>query len=251
MLDTTRVLVSSKLKTYPSVFLPIAHVRENSKRRVVRRDSDIAIEGYWRCGNHFATYAFMVAQARDVSVAHHFHAPAQLVLALRWNVPAVLLIRDPLHAVTSATVFLNKEDPRPFLKFYNTFHGALIDHAARLVISDFPRTVNDFGSVIDEVNRRCGKRFRRFDDTQEQRREVERRIRREHETNMGARSSTLPLPSDEKDALKARVLERLHAPQCAGLLGEAQALYAALVDASNDSAAPSNAVTESAQSDTP
>jgi hypothetical protein len=228
MFGTAKILLSARLKNYPAIYLPIARLREGPKKRLVRKSTDVVIEGFWRCGNHFATYAFMVAQGGHADVAHHFHAPAQLMLATRWGVPAVLLIREPIEAVASTTVYLQKQEPRPFLTFYNTFHMALGAYVSRLVVSDFPVTVGDFGAVIDAVNAKFGRDFKTFDGTPEQLAEVDRLIREEHEQNMGAVATTLPLPSATKSKLKESVLERIHEPECAKLLAKAQDLYASL-----------------------
>lgn len=223
--EVARLPLFAKLKAIPTVFLPIARWRTNDKRQVVCRDSDIAIEGYWRCGNHFATYAFMVAQDRPVKVAHHFHAPAQLMIAADWGVPAVLLIREPIEAVASSTVYLEQDDPRTFLRFYNAFYAPLPRYASRLVVSDFSTTVGDFGRVIAAVNKTYNRSFKRFEGTPEQRQRVEQMIREEHENNMGAQASTLPLPSEQKAQAKQRIIERMRQPECAKLLATAQRLY--------------------------
>jgi hypothetical protein len=225
MVSTARVLWSVRLKSFPAVFRPIAHLRENSKRRLVRRDTDVVIEGYWRCGNHFATYAFMIAQGRPTRVAHHFHAPAQLMLAVRWGVPAVLLVREPVEAVASATVYLHKEDPGPFLKFYRLFHEVLTDLAPHIVVSDFPVTVGHFGAVIDALNARYGTHFLPFVGDAQQCAAVERMIREEHAENMGAGQAQLPLPSEAKSQLKRRVIERMHDSRYRPMLEKAQRLY--------------------------
>jgi hypothetical protein len=224
-LSIARVLVSARLKTMPTVFRPIARLRENNKRIAVRPNSDLAIEGYWRCGNHFATYAFITSQPKAVHVAHHFHAPAQLMLAIRWGVPAVLLVREPVAAVSSATVFLQQNDPRPFLKFFNVFHAALVPYRERLIISDFERTTGDFGSVIAEVNKRFGKHYALYQGSHEERQRVDDAIRREHTENMGADAATLPLPDATKDLLKERIRQRLASSECTELLTEAHRLY--------------------------
>ncbi|HYO26093.1 MAG TPA: hypothetical protein VEQ85_14215 [Lacipirellulaceae bacterium] len=228
MVSTTRVLLSVRIKSYPALFRPIALLREGGKKRCVRRTTDLVIEGYWRCGNHFAVYAFLVAQGKHVDVAHHFHAPAQLMLAARWGVPAVLLIREPVEAVASATVFLMREDPRPLLAFYNAFHERLLDYVDRLVVSDFPITVGDFGAVIEAVNAKYHTHYLPLEGTPEQRAEIDRRIREEHQQNMGAVATTLPLPSATKTHLKQRVLQRLERPECAALLDQARRHYEAL-----------------------
>jgi hypothetical protein len=224
-LATTRVVLAARIKTHPSVFLPIARLREDGKRTVVRRDSDLVIEGYWRCANHFAVNAFIVAQPGPVHVAHHFHAPAQLMLAVRWNVPALLLIREPVAAVSSATVFLEHDDPRPLLQFYNIFHEALVPYREQLVVSDFPRTTNDFGSVIAEINERYARSYALYRGTPEERERVEALIREEHSGNMQGNIATLPLPSEEKERRKTRILERLNSRECADLLDQARHYY--------------------------
>jgi len=227
MFDAALDALSFRLKTIPWAFLPIARLRADSKKNLVRRDTDVVIEGFWRCGNHFATFAFIVAQRQPVRVAHHFHAPAQLMLAARWNIPAILLIRNPLDAVASSAIYL-KRDPQPMLGLYNTFHRALIPYADQLVISDFDATVNDFGAVIERVNCRYARRFDLFSGDEASRIEVERRIRQEHETRMGAEAERLPLPSQEKANQKQAVIDRLRDPQCAEQLAEAQNLYETL-----------------------
>lgn len=224
MFDATLDAVSFRLKTMPHAFLPLARLRADSKKNVVTPRTDVAIEGFWRCGNHFATYAFIVAQSQPPRVAHHFHAPAQLMLAAKWGVPAILLIRNPVDAVASSAIYL-KRDPRSILDLYNTFHRSLIPFLPKLVVSDFETTVNDFGSVIERVNQRFNRQFEIYSGSDESRLEVERRIREEHENRMGAEAERLPLPSQEKAKQKQAVLDRIGEARCAAPLREAQRLY--------------------------
>jgi hypothetical protein len=147
------------------------------------------------------------------------------MLAVRWNVPALLLIREPVAAVSSATVFLEHDDPRPLLKFYNIFHEALVPYRERLVVSDFDRTVGDFGSVIAEINQRYGRSYALFHNTPAEIERVEALIREEHVGNMAGNLATLPLPSDHKERLKSQISERLASAECASLLDEARKYY--------------------------
>ena len=210
MFRAAKTVLAATLKNYPSVFLPIAALREGPKKRLVRKTTDIVIEGYWRCGNHFAVYAFEVAQGGRVDIAHHFHAQAQLMLAARWGVPAVLLIREPLEAVASATVFLEQEDPRPLLRFYNLFHARLDDYVDRFVVSDFPVTVNDFGSVIAAVNEKFGRNFKTFQQhagaTCRSGSPDSRRARAEHG---GRRQPRCRCPRPTRPGSRSRCLQRL------------------------------------------
>ena len=209
----------------PFVFQSIARYREDGERTLIRPNSDLAIEGFWRCANHYATYAFIVAQPRPVHVARRFHAPAQLMLAVRWNVPGLLLIREPVAAVSSTTVFLEYDDPFPLLKFYNIFYSALVPYRDRLVISDFDRTTHEFGAVIAEINERYDRDYALYRGTPEEEKRVEELIRTGHNANPRATVARLPLPAEEKERLKDKVMERLLEPRCASLLGRSRDLY--------------------------
>lgn len=221
----SRVVVYSRLKRYPRVFMPIGERRENVKRRLIRRDSELVLEGYTRCGNHPALYTFLAAQGRPVNVAHHFHAPAPLIQAVLWNVPALCVVRDPLAAIPSAAMYHKMDSPGPFLRTYINFHAPLLPYLPKIVISDFPQTVGEFPSVVARINRMYGTSFRIPTGSPEEQAEVERQIRAEHESNMGGVSTTLPLPTAEKEAVKARVLARLRRPRYARRLAECQRLY--------------------------
>lgn len=232
-LAAAKLLVSAHIKTVPALFLPLAKLRENDHRIAIRRDSDILFSGYWRCASHYAVYAFDVSQPRKVNVARHFHAPAQVKLAIRWNVPAVVLVRQPLEAIASATIFLEHEDPLPFLRFYNIYHRSLVEYRDRIVISDFERTTTDFASVIAEVNERYGRRFNLYEKTPENEDRVKELIRQQHGEGGIGRVARLPLPSHEKDYLKERIKEKLQSPEFALLLEEANQYYRYFASASH------------------
>jgi hypothetical protein len=50
-------------------------------------------------------------------------------------------------------------------------------------------------------------------------------IREEHRGNMQGNLATLPLPSADKERLKAQVIERLTSAECASLLDQARRHY--------------------------
>ena len=130
-------------------------------------------------------------------------------------------------------MFLERTDPRPLLKFYNIFYSSLVPYRQQLVISDFPRTTSDFGSVIAEINERYDRQYAMFHNTPEERQRVEEMIHKEHSSRMGSNEATFPLPSAEKERRKDVVMEQLLSPQCAPLLDQARALYETLVGAAN------------------
>ena len=90
----------------------------------VTPDKQLVIEGFPRSGNTFARRAFLMAQGEGFDktrISVHFHVPAQVVRAARWQIPTLVLIRKPKDAVLSFVV----RDPISVdlaLKYYISFY---------------------------------------------------------------------------------------------------------------------------------
>jgi hypothetical protein len=225
LLATRKMLASTAVKSHPSLFYPIADLRESDKRRLVRRSTDVVVEGYWRSANHFAVHALQTSQKKPIEIAHHFHAPAQLMLALRWNIPALLLIREPAAAVASAMVGFGVDDPSPLMQVYVAFHKPLMGVRDDLVVGEFQQTTSDFGAVIDMVNRRYGAHLDSFDGGQIGIDKVSASITTEHETDPHHQDRIFPLPSADRAAMTNEALARVRSEVAVDLMSEASSLY--------------------------
>lgn len=147
-------------------------------RRVVAPSTDIVIEGFPRCANSFAVRAFRMNNDTDpdrpLRIATHMHSPAQVLLAVRWNIPALVLIRHPDDAVVSfpsLAVQLNKhglaDASESFMaaqisywtQRYTQFYSRLLPVREKIVVADFSKTTSDFGAVVESVNQNFQKTF--------------------------------------------------------------------------------------------
>lgn len=72
------------VRSHPRLYLQVARWRHRGAP--VASDTQL-IEGFPRSGNTFAVAAFDLAQARPVEVAHHGHASAQVIEAVRRTSP--------------------------------------------------------------------------------------------------------------------------------------------------------------------
>lgn len=153
---------------FPSLYIPWVRSRRrdfDGSVKAVGADTELVIEGFPRCGNSFAFAAFRLAQERETRVAHHLHAPAQVVAAVRTGIPTLVLIRAPEDAVASLMVRDPWFSPRGALRDYVSFYAPLVEHARGFVVADFSEVTTDFGSVVRRVNSRFGTRFREFEHT--------------------------------------------------------------------------------------
>jgi hypothetical protein len=215
-----RQLAIAKVKQFPSLFWLLAQNRENDLLHLVRRNTDVVIEGPRRCGNHYSVYAFEDAQGGNVNIAHHFHAPSQLILAARWGLPAILLIRDPIDAATSNSVFFPGLSPEASIKTYNMFYEPLIPLLDSFVVADFPETTTRMSRVIERVNKKFNTHFLAFDDD-----EGTERVKRAVSERDGVTMRNGPVPDPEREELKKGARAAILSVQHSAVARQARRLF--------------------------
>ena len=132
------------------------HTLRGATHGMTARETDLVVEGYPRSGNSFAESAISLLEP-SLRLAHHRHVAAQFLLARRWGIPALLLIREPADAAASA-VFRAPDlaTPEQALRQWISFHNACEPACDAMVVSDFGTTTGDFGAVIAGLNDRFG-----------------------------------------------------------------------------------------------
>jgi hypothetical protein len=152
-----RHAVRTRVSEHPSVYLPFARRKyPGPSPEVLSAQTELVIDGYTRSASTFAVYALQLAQERPVRLAHHLHAPAQLIAAARSGVPTLLVIREPRGAILSQLVREPGVAMRDALVAYVRFHECLRVYRHRFVVGEFENVTHDFGSVIGRLNDRFG-----------------------------------------------------------------------------------------------
>lgn len=162
-----RHAVRTRVSEHPSVYLPFARRKyPGPSPEVLSTQTELVIDGYTRSASTFAVYALQLAQERPVRLAHHLHAPAQLIAAARSGVPTLLVIREPRGAILSQLVREPGVAMRDALVAYIRFHDSLRVYRDRVVVGEFENVTHDFGSVIRRLNDRFGLGLSEFVHTQ-------------------------------------------------------------------------------------
>lgn len=156
----------------PAIYLPMAA----RKRRMVGLDGDrdaatpvvmatqLVMEAFPRSGNTFA-YAALRSVEPKLEIAHHLHAPAQLIAAARMGKPALVIVRQPRDAVLSFLLRHPELGTRQALDAWIAFHEKLRPWEDSLVVATFDQVTSDFGRVIARVNGRFGTSLAVFEHT--------------------------------------------------------------------------------------
>jgi hypothetical protein len=158
----------ARLSESPALYLPFARLKyPGPSPEVISSATELVIDGYTRCASTFAVYALQLAQPVPVRLAHHLHAPAQLVAAARAGVPALAVIREPREAILSQLVREPDVDMRDALVAFTRFYRRLLPCRDRMVVAGFEEVTKDFGAVTRRVNDRFGTAFAEFEPTEQ------------------------------------------------------------------------------------
>jgi hypothetical protein len=195
-------------------------------------ETEICIEGFQRSGNTFAVIAFQQAQSRTVSIAHHVHAPAAAIAAVRLGKPAIVLVRQPEGAVVSTVIRYPHLSLGQALRGYNRFYAPLLAYRDRVVVGGFDDIVNRFDAVIRAVNQKFGTAFGEFEPTEAN---VDRVLEEVDRWDLGAFGSGPGLelgrarPTEARARVQAELRERYRHPRLAGLRARAEELHESFV----------------------
>jgi hypothetical protein len=167
MARRARHRLRARVSEHPGLYLPFARRKyPGPSPEVISSATELVIDGYTRSASTFAVYAFQLAQPEPVRLAHHLHAPAQLIAAGRRGVPALAVIREPRGAVSSQLIREPDVALRDALAAYTRFYESLLPCRDRLVITDFDEVTKDFGAVTRRLNKHFGTSFVEFEPSE-------------------------------------------------------------------------------------
>jgi len=179
----------------------------------------------------FAVVAFEMAQTRQVQVACHVHAPAQVIEAARRRIPALVLVREPESTIISFVIRHPHLSMRQALRGYVRFYAPLLRYRDDFVVSSFEDVTTDFGLVVRQVNERFGSTFDRFRHTPENVERCFARISGDYRERAGTGAEferIVARPSDERERIKQALRERFRDPRLTRGRRRAQSVYAAI-----------------------
>jgi hypothetical protein len=251
-----RLGLRTRVSAHPGLYLAFARRKyPGPSPEVVGPDTELVIDGYTRSATTFAVYALQLSQPDPVRLAHHLHAPAQLIEASRRAIPTLVLIREPKGAILSQLTREPWVTVAGALVAYSRFYASLLPLRGRFVVGEFEDVTNDFAGVVRRLNTRFGTRFAEFDPTEENVREcldlarlrstlspvllrfesglVSREALRESVAGLcesaHAADTETWVPSSRRDDAKRALEERWAGPSVARLRSRAEAIYEAFV----------------------
>jgi hypothetical protein len=222
-------LVNSRL-----LVLPYIALRPRNRAGWPTRSTDLLIDGFPRSANTFARVAFQYSNP-EASVASHLHSSVAVKRAVSHGVPVLLLIRDPVAAVSSLLVREAGLQADSALRMYLSFYRALMPIGSGLIVGKFDAVVSDYGAVIRRVNRKFGTDFAAYEPTPAASSEVFRLIDESEREFAGGvvASNAVARPTPARSAPAQAATSALLHPRLSTLVLECRAVHADIVESSS------------------
>lgn len=193
---------------------------------MVEHKTDIVIEGFPRSANTYAVLAFQSAQTHEVVIAHHLHAEAQFILAKKYNIPVIALLREPVEAISSLINRDNNINVSQAVQRYIDFYRLVLKMKEDIVIAKFTTVVSDFSKVVAICNTKFNCNFELPFNTEEEKIKLFSKISELNTREENGDLSMIAMPHQSKDSLKAS--SKLKVQKCT-LFTEAEAIFKELV----------------------
>jgi len=165
------------------------------------RRTDLCIEAYPRSANSTAVRLFRIANPGAI-IAHHTHTTANLSLAVRHDIPALVILRPPLDAICSSIIYAGHSRPDGEILHYVIFHEWVANHSDYLALADFATVLTDFNVPIGRINRRFGTTFSLLADVKAAMALAQSDIRDRYKSRANRTVTNMPLPSEERARMK-------------------------------------------------
>ncbi len=225
-----RYRLRTRISHVPWLYLRLADLRNRDEDggSIVTKTTELVVEAFPRSGNTFVTTALRQSQPRRLDIAHHCHAPSQLIKAVRLDKPALLIVRHPRDSILSFILRSPEVDVALGLKSWLHFHRSILPYIGGIEVATFEQVTNDFGAVIDAVNRRFGLSLARFDHNTENVEACFLAIEKRNSRLFGygeVDESSVGRPSEERKSRKEMLEANWNDPRLHHLRDSALALY--------------------------
>lgn len=193
------------LSRHPHLFSFIYGNFAKFRHQYIKRDTELLIEGFPRSANTYAYWAFKITNP-GVRVAHHSHSQALVALAVKRNIPALVLIRDPRSAITSLIVRHPYITPELAIKSYLDFYSLVAKQLDQIILVEFQSITTDFCVVIRSLNEKFATNFNSEKHDEEFTQRVFSCIDDANASAYGSiRVTHIPRPHESKENLKSKV----------------------------------------------
>ena len=214
-----RYAAKSSISGHPALFFFVQRLLGQNCDLRITRSTEIVIEGFPRSANSYATVALQLHHPGPLRIAHHLHVPAQVLRAVRYRIPCLVLIRSPLEALKSFRLAHPHVALESAAKHYRRFYETIAPFRDHYVIGEFSEVTVDFNRTIARLNHKFGTSFAMLLGTDAERQEITHRLEGENLKWNRGDPAFITYPTGWKDRRKQMLEIDPAAPAVAACIG--------------------------------
>ncbi|MGI8951196.1 MAG: hypothetical protein ACR2FN_06385 [Chitinophagaceae bacterium] len=224
-----KFITAHKASSYPYLYSKFSQLL-SGRDCYTTKHTDIVIDGFPRSANTYATYAFDIAQLKKYNIANHIHKKSQFLIANKYGIPGILLIRRPIDCISSLLFRQPKYDPAvAFEGYYFLYNG--LKHLDSYVVGNFENVLNNYGEIINRLNLKFGCQFNLYIKNEENEEKVKHIIHTQDELkNAKDYKQRVAYPNKEKQAPLNEIKNLLQQKKYENLNKKCEELYLDLIN---------------------
>lgn len=220
-----RYRIRYKLGKYPWIFFFLYNLIGKKNELAVSSKTDVCIEGYPRMANTFFVVGIRKTINRNIIIAHHLHVSAQIIKAVKNDIPAIIIIRNPLEAISSHILRNSRLSYQDAIEWYICFYQPLMPMINKILVIDFTSIIDKPQYLIEKVIKFCGyNQLPIMDIGKDEIYEEIERLDKIDTKKVAADFLTVSRPQKERDDLKYQVQKKIK-NEYPSLLNKAEQVY--------------------------
>lgn len=219
--ENIRLRVANKPSLFPAL-QKATGIGEYNK--FCSKKDDICIEGYPSSANSFL-YNVLKRVRDDISVSHHTHSIANIKRALSYDVPVVVVFRDPLESISSTVYRFEKTIYAQIIRYLN-FYEYVVGESDSILLISFKQVTQKTSNTVRKIEK-YSEISLPFQNMEKVEKNVKQYIKTWSKKNKSNRGGNLP--SKNKDIEKNKIKEKINQMERSA---EARELYHKLIEVS-------------------
>jgi len=168
-------------------------------------ETDLCIEGYESSANSFVVNLFAFLTGDTLRLGHHKHVIANVKRALRYDVPTLILYRDPADCIPSMAIRFRPDLVEATLRYVH-FYQYILTVRRRLLLSSFEEVTTNVDRTIQKVTLFFGIDFGAY-SAEEAERVAKERVR--EWTHQYGTIDNISLPTEKRSLQKNLLRDKL------------------------------------------
>lgn len=166
---------------------------------------NLCLEGYPSSGNSIAVNLIRKLNP-NLSISSHCHSVANIKLAIKYKIPAVVLIRHPSDAIASRIVRTNYPETMAILEYID-FYRIILSFIKNITVISFDELINNSEKSIKKITESTGIKFH-YDNLEKVKKNVIKDIE-DWFIDMKTTPEKRGLPNIKKEKMKERIKMKL------------------------------------------